>query len=622
MELLPLKPMALLLSAWGIMFLMFAGVGLAASGFFCKRNSDVPGWLSLFWVGWALTLFILQIWHLFLKVDGKALALVAVLGVASLAWRGRLTWPPKTTRAGVDLILFLIATAIISNRAVLPPIDFDSGLYHLSSVAWVAQYPIVPGLGNLQNHLAFNSAYFLYAALFEVFRGEAHHFVNGLLILALAAEIFAGLRQALKDESPRPQHLFRAFLLFPLVRMMYDSDVSSPSPDFAVFILGLVLASRFLTFLSKPAGERSDYDIFVITTLSIAGVIVKLSFIAMGAVTVLLAVGVWFFGSGAVPRKSQVRLLACMSACAIIAFAVWVIRSVVLTGYPLYPSAFGAFPVEWRIPRASVINTMNWIKSWARLPYTHWSNVLGNWNWVWPWLRWASKDGPLTVFAPMGLAAVAAIAILYRKFRQPLASRELGSIWLLLLPAVASAAFWFFSAPAPRFAGAAFWILSAGALTLAVYHTRSVRELLLLSIICSALLFLRFFVHGEGDFFRVLIRDRDFQAALQQLRLNLAYSTEGGGFNPTPSVPMKRFETDSGLVVYTPAEGEQCWQAPLPCTPFPHSALTLRKHDDVGSGFMVYPGDESYATVGVVSDFGKGRREALDRARSNHESAP
>lgn len=595
--------MLLILCAWAVTYLLLVGMGLLISGFLFGKKGYTATWLSLFWVGWAFTLFILQLWHLFFRVDSKALALVSLLGVAGILL-GRSNFQALATRrptfGGMTCGFFVFAAVLIANRAVLPPMSYDSGLYHLGAVAWTAGYKIVPGLGNLHGRLAFNSSYFPYVALFEVFRGHSHHFANGLLILVLAAEIFDGVRRVCADKSvARQEHVFLSFLLFPLVMKAFNTDISSPSPDFVIFILGVVLSSRFLRFLSTPDQEKSAYQLFVITTISIVAVIVKLSALAIATTISLLSIYIWVRKNSFEADESRPRVLIWIVACAIIVFATWIIRSVVQTGYPVYPESIGGLPVEWRIPRASVINNVNRIRSWARVPHKHWSDVLSNWDWVLPWLGWAFKDGLYTVVLPLFLSVSSGLAMLYRKLRHGLEFRQFGILWVFLLPPIAGAAFWFLSAPAPRFAGATFWILAAGMLTLAAFHSHRIREIMFVNVAVSVLLFARFLVHGEIDFLRVLSNERDLRGAFQRLHLNLASSTERRGFHETASVEYKEFQTNSGLILYVPRTGDQCWQAPLPCTPYPNSTLRLRKANDLGSGFMVYPRDESYSGIGI-----------------------
>jgi len=57
-----------------------------------------------------------------------------------------------------------------------------------------------------------------------------------------------------------------------------------------------------------------------------------------------------------------------------------------------------------------------------------------------------------------------------------------------------------------------------------------------------------------------------------------------------PSGDTRTFVTDSGLAIRVPAEGNQCWNAPLPCGPHAVPSLRLRTDNSVGDGFTVQPG--------------------------------
>jgi hypothetical protein len=52
---------------------------------------------------------------------------------------------------------------------------------------------------------------------------------------------------------------------------------------------------------------------------------------------------------------------------------------------------------------------------------------------------------------------------------------------------------------------------------------------------------------------------------------------------PRPALIVRR--TLSGLAVYVPAQGNQCWDAPLPCTPYFDPSLRLRDASSLRWGF-------------------------------------
>ena len=53
-------------------------------------------------------------------------------------------------------------------------------------------------------------------------------------------------------------------------------------------------------------------------------------------------------------------------------------------------------------------------------------------------------------------------------------------------------------------------------------------------------------------------------------------------------IKVKKTLVSEGLSVYVPEEGDQCWDAPLPCAPFvPDSHLRLRTTGDLRDGFKI-----------------------------------
>jgi hypothetical protein len=66
--------------------------------------------------------------------------------------------------------------------------------------------------------------------------------------------------------------------------------------------------------------------------------------------------------------------------------------------------------------------------------------------------------------------------------------------------------------------------------------------------------------------------------------LNLTWSI--AGFN-LPKVPVYTYRTKSGLILYTPQKGDQCWDIHLTCVPYPDSQLRLIAPGDLSKGFAI-----------------------------------
>lgn len=63
------------------------------------------------------------------------------------------------------------------------PMHYDTGLYHAQAIHWIEDYGVVPGLGNLHNRLAYNSAFMPFQALYSLkwHFGRSLHSLNGFL---------------------------------------------------------------------------------------------------------------------------------------------------------------------------------------------------------------------------------------------------------------------------------------------------------------------------------------------------------------------------------------------------------------------------------------------------------
>jgi hypothetical protein len=214
-------------------------------------------------------------------------------------------------------------------------------------------------------------------------------------------------------------------------------------------------------------------------------------------------------------------------------------RSVVLSGYPLFPSTIAAFPVSWRVPSSQAVQDGTDITAWARLPGPLYRSSLHGWGWFQHWLshNW-------TALEPLILALCFALLALFRR-----RETEWGPVILVSLPVSLGLITWFWWGPDPRFASALLWLLPAGLATSLLTHGR--RRFVTI-VLCGYLVVTLWCLAPRW-------------AGIKPVRL-------GGsdhGFRPAPTVPLKRVTLDSGLVVVAPVSGDQVWDAPLPTTPYP-----------------------------------------------------
>jgi len=581
-----LQAIFLVISGWLIWFFVFVGLGILIRWkFFNLKIANFESLLSSFWIGWAYTIFFLQLWNFCFKIDWRASLLVCIVGVTGLIWNYKDLL--QIIKKGNFLQKIILSTALslivlwIADFAILSPMIYDSGLYHFPSISWLKSYPIIPGLGNLWAPLAYNQSYFLYAAIldFGPWIHKSQHLANGLILSVLIIQIFlSGMTFFRHHNKISLYHIFYILFLGPVLILTVTLFISSSSPDMSIYILGILVSAKLLSFLEEQnyTKRENEYNIFFIVTLAALGITIKLSFVAFGVISLIL---LFIFCSMKNTRKREKnrtkKILFIYVFCLGIALIPWMIRGIILSGYIAYPSTIGALPVDWRIPYTSVIDLANTVRWWSRTSAGQLNIESG--NWILPWISNMFKIEheyfTIHVTIPLFLIFINSILIFFSKYFKKYSAHGMKkNIWLLLVPSACSILFWFSTVPDPRHAGACFWILGVGTTIIVINKFNVLKSkyfktfLISFSIIlCIGFFFIKIFVN---------------------------IPEENNGFWKIPSVELKIFETNSGLNVFVPVKGDQCWAAPLPYTPYPNADLCLRREGEMRYGFKVLPANE------------------------------
>jgi hypothetical protein len=284
----------------------------------------------------------------------------------------------------------------------------------------------------------------------------------------------------------------------------------------------------------------------------------------VGALSSLIAVVYYLWRRrGSREGRTKLRALAWPALVAIVVLGSWMAHGVFLSGYIAYPSTYGSFDVEWKVPRENVALERKWVLSWARKPRHDCDEVLADWGWLGSWTS-RMKTSP-DVIVP--LAMILAGLFIASCGRGRLGIRPLPGL-LLVVPSVVAIVFWFFTAPHPRLAGAALWFV--GAWVMLLVSVRWWRPRHSVAVAAVALVVAGLVSVADG---------------IKQWKLYVRPGSDNG-FHPLPRVEIEEFVTDSGLVLYVP-EGGQSWDSPLPCTPGRPRGLRLRRPGDLGSGFVL-----------------------------------
>lgn len=543
-----------------------------------KKSKSCP--TLYIWMGWAISLFILQLLHLVFPLNLYVVLPVLVLGIIfSIPHFAKITEssPRFSVIKKVLLLCFCIAALgvlyWISSRSMLAPTNYDSGLYHFNKIRWINTYPVVPGLGNLHGRLAFNQSMqtFVAALNFYPFFGHGYSIANSFLFLLVLATFLDTLRPVCIDYTLLLEaHPFRyasVIILFPVLGYLaFSSDgLFSPSPDLTSILLQLTIFLVFMQGVGEWVSGNTDqtFRVKFLAIMATTAVTVKLSNLAFAAV---IMVFVPLYAIKPHARRVVIRSLAVSS----IIVVVWCVHGVILSGAPLYPSTIGHLPVDWAISERAMENQVKWIYSWARMPRTHWSNVLGSWNWLQPWVGGMAKNYTQVVY-PLKAAVLffllTCTALLARSCKKRMKVRFLE--WLILLPSIAGLLYWFFTAPDIRFAHALIFIFPA---SFALLFLSSVQSMLKKQVF--AVFILAVFLIANFHLFQYF---KEYKWVLDVRSVT--------GWQPIRDVHMVPKKTRSGLTVYKPEKGNQSWDSPLPSTPYFNHRLELRDPDDLSSGF-------------------------------------
>jgi hypothetical protein len=581
------------------------------------------------WVGFAGLIAYLLFWNLFEPVAwyavipplavGLPAAATGVAGLTRLSWR-RLSLPLAAS-LGIGVLW-------LANESLGPALDYDFGLYHLDIIEYAKRYAAIPGLANLHPRLGAADPHLLFAALLDhgPLSGAGPHLTNGALAALLLVDL--GSRFLLRPLAPRPRSSTRtmALLLLPATvisaGIQITHRISSPNLDFSTFVL-VAVGMLYLAEYTEDGTAAA--------ALAAAGAL------AAASATRPLYWGSTAFAIVAIAVVSRQRaagfdwarralVSSALPATLVVASAA---RQAVLAGYPLLPLTIGALPADWRLPRAVLVAQNQIDDAWARLDGVAPSVVFASWNWLHWW--WPDLERNADVIVPAALFACALVALALGKGpdRRP---GPAGPMAVVLFPCLATLLAWFFIAPDPRFVWAPIWLVPISVCAwvlpklsprapIAVVAVGGPAGVVLTVVERHNPLWLVPVALAAGaigalavGILRAVRRDAQttwtaHAVALAVMLAGLGLASSNGAFhivdasaqgtlgiprNPAPRLVAIRLP--SGLRVWRPAGGNQCWQALL-CTPTIDVADLRFRGNGLADGFTTDPGPPPVYTL-------------------------
>ena len=247
----------------------------------------------------------------------------------------------------ITIIFYFLCLIILTKQNPL----YDTGLYHLQAIKWINEHSIVPGLSNLNDRLGFNIIYYyLSSYLILPFSNNLSHISVSLFIFVMTFNTIIKLNY----DNLKNKYLIIWIVLIGLSFKRYL--VASASPDLIVFCQEIIVLIYLINYLysSKP----NDNDLLFIFIFCCFIFYNKLSSIFFCFSFILVLV---FLFKEKLLKILNAKILLIFS----LFFIIWIFRSYVLSGMPLYPNTiFNLEFLDWSAnnvtTKAMVVDFYNW----------------------------------------------------------------------------------------------------------------------------------------------------------------------------------------------------------------------------------------------------------------------
>jgi len=411
------------------------------------------------------------------------------------------------------------------------PSNPDTNVYHAQTIRWMESYRVVPGLGNLNGRLAYNSSWLLLTAAFSLsfLRLGSFHVLQGLLFLVSMWEFSAGLRNVMRGDFSVAAWM--RVLFIPAAFWILRGELSSPGTDLPIILLTWILIVSAVDY--ETLGVRNGLHAVILGAMPAYMIVLKLSAAPIALVSI-------YFLARCL-RKRDARAATLLVLAVLLMLAPWIVRSVMLSGYAIFPyPQMDLFHVSWQVPADYVDGVRNGILGFARLPDKNWAEALDLplWRWMPQWIQQRTAN-QLAILGAALLAPLGLLARTNRRYAPP------------LLTTYAAMLTWLLAAPNWRFGYGLVMTLAAFALaaTLLAQGSRAPHPLRLAAARATPIVLLGF------------------------LCFSLVTSVGGDSLSERLLVPMDYYPARAhacsldGLAIYCASVERQCGYSAFPCVP-------------------------------------------------------
>lgn len=445
----------------------------------------------------------------------------------------------------ISIFFIILINLVFSSSGIY---NYDSGLYHVQTIKWIQNFPVIPGLGNFHGRFAFNSMYFPISAAFSLNNSDTLIFplTTITFIVFLIWQYFNLKKYILKRDIKGVGITFS--IVLPLFGY-FSNWISSPSAD--------VICSIFSVIILQFIVNNTKGKIYNLILISLVFLLTsyKLSMVPLTLITL-------FYIHSNTLFKDIIKI----SGLAIFILLPFFIRNYYLSGYLIYPFPdIDLFSPDWKIPLSEVVKEKSWIKSWAIKPHVHFNKVL-----VQPTIEWFS-DWFLRQITILKLVLLVSFTTPFIAFKIMVNGKfmQLKIVSILIV----CISFWLYNAPDPRFILGILVFTSSYTLflTIDLFKNRVIKTLsLIYLIVIIPTLSMKPILSMSFKTYNSFQEDKNL-------------FVRSAAFDNNPSAFNKEFKN---FEYFTPINGDRCFNCDIPCTPYPKNDLIMRGQNFI-KGFKI-----------------------------------
>lgn len=350
--------LAVILSWIYIFFICFI-VGTGILGF-CKNKKFSMTWYLV------AGIIVITVYVEFFSLIGKIgwiahLVMLAAVFLSGYFQRKKLAelWkeykPVLFSWEGFFYLCFLVLIAFFTSRGSF---HTDTNIYHAQAIRLYEEYGFIKGMGNLQLHFAYNSAYFAFASIFSLnwLFGRSLHTTTGFIEVFMCLYAFHGLKSFKLHKSHIADMMRVAILFYTLVII---TGSMSPASDYVTMYFVLFIITAWCE------NVEADKDVAVYSLLAVA--VVFVATLKFSACLLVLAV---IYPAVFLVKERRWKETGVYLGSGLVILLPFLIRNFLISGWLLYPfNGIDLFQVEWKIPEEYLLVDANQIKVWGRCLY-------------------------------------------------------------------------------------------------------------------------------------------------------------------------------------------------------------------------------------------------------------